>query len=424
MNALNALTRQALWAIVPCAGLWITSVLAAADAPSWPRFHGPRNDNRSTETGLLREWPDGGPKLLWTAKGIGEGFASVAIAAGLVYTDGNIDDRTVITALDLEGNIRWQVPNGKAWTGSQPGARGTPTIDGERLYHESPLGELACLDAQTGKHRWGLNILEEFGAKNTTWALAESLLVDGEHLICCPGGPRTAVVALDKRTGRIVWKSPSAGDLAGYASPVLARHDGLRIILTMTSRAVIGVDADSGELLWRHEHVTPFDENIFTPIFHDGWVLVSTGHRVGSVMLKVTVSGKKASVEEVWRSTDLDNHHGGVVLLDGYLYGSCWSPPWWTCLDWKTGKKMYEDRGVGKGSLTFADGMLYTLGEQGAMALVEAAPSGHRTISQFRLPAGGEGPVWAHPVVCGGRLYIRHGDFLYAYDIKGPSPVQ
>lgn len=259
--------------------------------------------------------------------------------------------------------------------------------------------------------------MEKFGGKNITWALAESLLIDGDHVICCPGGSETAVVALDKLSGQTIWKSPSAGDRAGYSSPALAEYQGLRMILTMTSRAIIGVNADTGDLLWRHEHITPWDENICTPIFRDGWVFTSTGHRVGSVMLEVSVSGKKASVKVVWKSVDLDSHHGGVVLLDGYLYGSRWTPQW-VCLDWKTGKTMYEDRGVGKGSLTYADGMFYTLSEQGQMGLVKATPSGHEIVSRFRLPAGGEGPAWAHPVVCGGRLHIRHGDLLYAYGIK------
>jgi outer membrane protein assembly factor BamB len=424
MNKFSAFAKQVLLGIVFWTSLGMVSPLVAADAPSWPRFRGPKADNRSIETGLLRQWPEGGPRLLWTTEGIGEGFATVAIAAGLIYTDGNIDDKTVITALDLNGKIRWQIPSGKAWTGSQPGTRGTPTIDGGRLYYESPLGEIVCLDANIGKRIWGLNILEEFDAKNITWALAESLLIDGDHVICCPGGPRAAMVALNRRTGQVVWRSPSTGDLAGYASPVLAQHNGLRMILTMTSRAIIGVNAESGDLLWRREHVTPFNENICTPLFHDGWVFTSTGHGVGSVMLKVTVSGQKASVEEVWRSTDLDNHHGGVVLLDGYIYGSCWSPRGWVCLDWRTGRKQYEERGVGKGSLTFADGMLYTLGEQAKVALVKATPAGHQIVSWFRLPAGGTGPVWAHPVVCDGRLYIRHGSFLYAYDIRSRSPVE
>lgn len=418
MYAFSALARRWLPTALLGASLGtLISPQAAAEAPFWPRFHGPQGTNMSPETGLLKQWPAGGPKLLWTAKGIGEGFATVAIADGLIYTDGNLDGKTVITALGLDGKIRWQAPNGKAWSGAQRGTRGTPTIDGDRLYHESPWGQVCCLDAKTGQAVWSLDILEKFRSKNINWALAESLLIDGDRVICCPGGPETAVVALDKATGQVVWKSPSAGDLAGYSSPALAEYHGLRMILTMTSRAIIGVNADTGDLLWRHEHITPWNENICTPIFRDGWVFTSTGHRVGSVMLKVTVNGRKASVEEHWRSVDLDNHHGGVVLLDGYLYGSRWTPQW-VCLEWKTGKTMYEDRGVGKGSLTFADGMLYTLGEQGQVGLVRAAPNAHKIVSRFRLPKGGEGPAWAHPVVCGGRLYLRHGDLLYAYDVK------
>jgi len=393
----------------------------AADAPFWPQFHGPKRDNISTETGLLKKWPAGGPKLLWTARGIGHGFSSVSMADGLIYTAGNIDEKTVITALDLDGRIRWQVENGPAWTKDKPGTRATPTIDGGRLYHKSPYGDVVCLDAKTANKIWGLNILKEFHSKNITWALAESLLIDGDHVICCPGGPETAMVALNKKTGQTVWKSPSTGDLAGYTSPVLVEYQGLRMILTMTSRAVIGVSAGTGELLWRFEHITPFDENILTPIFHDGCVFVSTP-RAGCAMVRINVQGDKASVEQVWRSKQLDNHHGGVILLDGYLYGSSYrcNNCRWICLDWKTGRMMYAERGVGKGSLTYADGMLYAFGERGTMGLVKPTPSGHKLISQFEIPQGGEGPSWAHPVVCGGRLYIRHGDFLYAYDVRGP----
>jgi outer membrane protein assembly factor BamB len=396
--------------------LGVAGGLAGADAPQWPQFHGPKRDNLSTETGLLKRWPEGGPKILWTARGVGHGYATLSIAGSTIYTSGNINGKTVISALDMDGRIRWQAENGKAWEESQPGARGTPTIDGDRLYHEAPYGDVVCLDARTGKKVWGLNILEQFRSKNTTWALAESLLVDGPRLICSPGGPETAVVALDKRDGRTIWKSPSAGDLAGYASPALAEHQGLRMILTLTSKALIGVNADTGDLLWRFEHVTPYDEMILTPIFHGGWVFIST-RTTGSVMLKVDVAGQKASVTPVWRSKDLDNHHGGVILMDGYLYGSCHGPHW-VCLEWKTGRTMYDSPGVGKGSITYADGMFYTFSEAGRMGLVKAVPTGHEVVSEFRIPEGGEGPSWAHPVVCGGRLYVRHSDFLYAYDVR------
>ena len=279
------------------------------------------------------------------------------------------------------------------------------------------MGEVACLETKTGATIWHLNILDKFGAKNIMWGLAESLLIDGEHMICCPGGPQTAMVALDKTSGKVAWKSASTGDAASYATPAVIRSGGLRIILTMTAKALIGVDADSGKLLFRHEHLTFDDINVLTPIFHAGWIFISSGYGAGSEMLKLTVRGNEAQVERVWQNKELDNHHGGVLLLDGYLYGAAFKHKW-VCLDWKKGKTMYSAAGVGKGSLTYAEGMLYTLSESAKMGLVRATPKGHEVVSQFNLPKGGEGPSWAHPVVCGGRLYIRHGDFLYAYDIR------
>jgi len=275
------------------------------------------------------------------------------------------------------------------------------------------------LDAKTGENIWALNSLEQFGGEVPRWGLCESLLIDGDRVICCPGGEETAVVALDKLTGETVWKSPTAGDIAGYATPILVEHQGLRMIITMTAKAIIGVAADDGRLLWRFEHTTPYDENILLPIFHDGHVFVST-QVTGSLKLRIDVEGDKATVEEVWRSEDLDNQHGGVLLLNGFLYGSCAAKhkAQWVCLDWKTGEMMYADRGVGKGSLTYADGMLYCLGEKGTMGLVKPTPTGHEIVSQFKIPKGPEGPSWAHPVVCDGRLYIRHADRLYAFVLR------
>jgi outer membrane protein assembly factor BamB len=416
-NSRRAVAPQLL-AIV---GLLSTGLVAAAAEPSapWPQFHGPRRDNISSDTGLRKSWPDGGPRLLWTARGIGHGFATVAIANGLIYTAGNLGDRTVISALDLEGRIRWQSPNGRDWQQPVPGTRSTPTLDGDRLYHQNPWGDVVCLDAATGKQHWTVNILDLFHSKHINWGQAESLLVDGDRLICSPGGPETAMAALDKRTGRLVWKSPSSGDLAGYCSPVLAECQGLRILMTLTSQALIGVDADRGSLLWRFPHETPFEEMITMPVYHDGHVAIST-RTTGTVLLKITVEGKKASVAEVWRSENLDNQHGGVILLDGFLYGACHvrNNARWVSLDWATGRQQYAERGIGKGSATYADGCLYCLNERRGVAMVRATPKAHEILSQFVLPEGGEGPTWAHPVVCGGRLYLRHSDYLYAYDVR------
>jgi outer membrane protein assembly factor BamB len=385
----------------------------------WPQFHGPNRDNISAEKGLLKKWPNEGPELLWTSRGLGHGYSTVSIAEGMIYTAGNIEKETVITALNMDGEELWQVKNGKGWTGDRPGTRGTPTIDGDRLYHESPLGDVVCLQAKKGEKIWELNILDKFQSKNINWALSESLLVDGNNLICCPGGPQTCMVALDKNTGAVVWKAPSTNEPAGYASPIVVEYEGLRIIITLTLKGMIGVNANTGELLWHVEHVSYADENVFTPIFHDGHVFISS-IKAGSVKWKINVKDGKASVEEIWRSKELDNHHGGGVLINGYIYASSciYNGLKWICLDWETGEKMYEDKGIGKGSLTYADGLLYMLSENRAVGLVRPTPDSYELISSFKIPTGGKGNSWAHPVVCGGRLYIRHGDFLYAYNVR------
>ena len=413
-----AITRQSI-SIMLISSI-LTSVACAANQDSfWPQFHGPNRDNLSTEKGLLKKWPEKGPALLWTAQGLGHGYSSVSIAAGMIYTAGSIEKDTVITALSLDGKVLWQVKNGKAWTGDRPGTRGTPTIDGGRLFHQSPLGNLLCLEAKTGDRIWEFNILEKFQSKTPNWAMAESLLVDGDHLISCPGGPQTCMVALNKKTGSVVWKAPSTGELAGYASPALVEYQGLRIVITLTLKGMIGVNADTGELLWHVKHESYADENVMIPIFHDGHVFIST-LQAGSVKWKINVKDGKASLEEVWRTQELDNHHGGVLLINGNLYGTSTfrNSKLWICLDWETGRNKHMDKGVGKGSLTYADGMLYTLSIDSVMGLVRPTPMGHELVSSFKIPEGGKDNSWAHPVVCGGRLYIRHSEFLYAYSVR------
>jgi outer membrane protein assembly factor BamB len=396
------------------------STAAAPSMPCWPQFHGPKGDNISLETGLLKRWPANGPKLLWTSKGIGDGFGCPSIATGLIFVSGNANGKTTIAAMDLDGHIQWQTPAGDAWTGDHSGARGTPTIDGERLYHESPLGQVVCLDAKTGREIWSVNVLKEFDAANITWGLAESVLVDGDRVICCPGGKKTSVVALDKNTGKTVWAAKSTGDLANYATPSIIEYRGLRIVLTMNQKALIGVNARNGDLLFRHPHETQYDVNATSPTFHDGQIFITSGYGSGSEMVKLLVDGKKASVEPVWQSKELDNHHGGVVLLDGYLYGAAHQRNGgrWICLAWNDGTKQYAEKGVGKGSLTYADGMLYCWSENGQVGLVPATPEKHEPVSRFAVAPGGDGPTWAHPVVCGGRLYLRHGNVLHAYDVR------
>ena len=412
--------KRQIFSLIFILSLILTSIAYPARQDSfWPQFHGPNRDNISTEKNLLKKWPENGPALLWTAKGLGHGYSSISIADGMIYTAGSIEKNTVIIALNLEGRILWQVKNGKPWTGDRPGTRGTPTIDGNRLYHQSPHGDLICLNAKTGDRIWEFNIIEKFKSKIPNWALAESLLVDGNHLISCPGGPQTCMVAINKKTGSVVWKAPGIGEPAGYASPALFEHKGLRIITTLTLKSMIGVNADTGELLWRIKHESYADENVMMPIFHDGEVFIST-LKAGSVKWKLNVKDGKVSLEEIWRTEELDNHHGGVILINGNLYGTSTfrNRNLLVCLDFKTGRNKYMDKCVGKVSLTYADGMLYALSIDGVMGLVRPTPAGHELVSSFEIPKGGKGNSWAHPVVCGGKLYIRHGEFLYAYSLR------
>jgi len=411
-----------LLAVVLVEAVLLTAAADAfpAEAPSWPQFHGPNRDNRSAETGLLKQWPEGGPRLLWTASGLGEGFATVAIAGGRIVTAGNLGDATVITALDPTGKTLWRTPNGPAGRHDYPGSRGTPTLDGDRLYHESPNGDVVCLETANGKRLWGLNILETFDGRNIRWGLAESLLVDGDRVVCVPGGEKVAMAALDKRTGKTVWTCPGTGDKPGYASPILVDYQGLRQIVTLMSASVVGVHADTGALLWRHEHKAYEDETISTPVFHDGLIAVATLGPGAARCLRLIVDGQTASAEQAWHTPALDNHHGGILALDGYIYGTKVRGTW-VCLDFKTGQPTYTAKGVGKGALTYADGMLYAYSEKGVVGLVKATPDQHVVVSHFRIPQGGKGPSWAHPVVCGGRLYLRHGDLLFCYDIRGEA---
>jgi outer membrane protein assembly factor BamB len=415
--------KEAAPAVPATASPPVAAAPVAAAPGTWPRFHGLSGYALPEEQGLLKSWPDAGPALVWKATGLGHGYSSVTLADGQIYTAGNIErdgkTQNVVTALGMDGKTRWQTAVGQGWTKDYPGTRSTPTIDGDRIYYETPLGDVGCLEAKSGRKLWEVNILQQFDAENIQWALAESVLVDGPRVVVCPAGKKASVAALDKMTGKTVWTAKSTGDKAGYGSPTLGVYQGLRMIFTMTSKAVIGVNADTGELLWRYGHETAYDVNACNPIFHDGGVFISTGYRAGSVMLKLAVSGGKAAVEKAWDSKELDNQHGGVLLVGDYLYGSTHNigNGRWVCLDWKTGKRKYFEKGVGKGAVAFADGMLYTLSEKRDVGLAEATPTGHKLVGKFKLPSGGEGPSWAHPVVCGGRLYLRHDDVLFVYNV-------
>jgi len=396
----------------------------ATSANDWPQFHGPNQDNKSAEAGLLKQWPEGGPKLLWTASGIGKGYSSVTVAGGVIYTAGMIEEQTFVFAFGKDGKMKWKVVNGASWKPGErmrwarkyDGSRGTPTVHKGTVYHLAEMGRLAALDAKTGREIWTADLFEKFDSQTPKYGLCESVRIEGDKLICCPAGAKGYMVALDRKTGELVWGNTELSDPVGYCSAVFGDLAGARQVITMSAKAVFGVGVKTGKLLWQVPHTNMRSNSATDPVIHDGHVYATTGYGGGSILIKLSGTDSGVRAEKVWSSKLLDNHHGGVVFLDGYLYGSGHKSPGWFCLDFKTGGPKYQV--PGKGSLTYADGMLYCLSEKGLMELVEATPDARRVVSSFQVPSGGEGAYWAHPVVCGGRLYLRHADKLYAYDIK------
>ncbi len=322
------------------------SLLAAE--PAWPAFHGPKADNISTDTGLLKTWPEGGPKLLWRAEDIGNtefpGYSGVVIADGRVFTTGNVkvdgdekDEKkahSFLFALDFKtGKELWRYDNGPGWTDGPkfPGDRNTPTIDGNRVYAFSALGMLACVEAESGKEIWKRNLREEADATLPNWAYAESPVVDGDLIVCWPGGKKASVMALNKRTGEVVWTTPSIDEVAGYATMIAFEQDGLRIYANMTQRGFLAVNAKNGEKLFYHKHPAKYDINATMPYYFDGKILLSSGYgTTGTVLLKLTVDGENASVEQIWHQKKLDNQHGlsfwtvtytGRPIITGVAFG-------------------------------------------------------------------------------------------------------
>jgi outer membrane protein assembly factor BamB len=314
------------------------------------------------------------------------------------------------------GQIVWSKPLGPAGNNDRgPGPRGTPTIDGDRVFALSENGDLASLNASDGTILWQRNILRDFGGRNISWDISESPLIDGNRVIVSPGGRDSTVVALDKLTGKTVWTSKGLSDEAGYASAIAADIGGIRTLMTFTSRAGVGLRASDGKLMWRYTPVANGTANIATPVYFNGKVFYTSDYDTGGALLNLTPVSGEVKAAEAYFTRNMQNHHGGVVLVNGYLYG--FSSSILTALHFDTGKVAWRDRSVGKGSLTYADGHLYVLSEVNTVGLVEATPEGYREKGRFYIPDSGL-PSWAHPVVSGGRLYIRNQNSLAAYDVQ------
>jgi outer membrane protein assembly factor BamB len=387
--------------------------VSVCQADDWPQWRGPNRDGISRETGLLGSWPAGGPKLVWKAAGLSEGYSAIAVVGGRIYTQGQRGDDQFVMAYDAAaGKKIWETRAGRAFRERRGhGPRGTPTVEGERLYALSADGTLVCLETATGKKIWEQNIVEKFHGEVPHWGISESPLIDGEKLIVTPGGSGASIVALNKADGKLIWKSP--GDRAAYSSPIVVNSGGVKQYVTLTSNAAVGVSAATGEQLWRYAQVANNVANVATPIFANDHVFVSTDYGTGCALLRLAPKTGKAS--EVYFNREMRNHHASSILIGKHLYG--FSSQILTAMDMMTGNVAWRDRSVGKGNMTYADGHFYVMSERGDVALVEATPEAYKEKGRFSIPQGSFN-TWTPPVVANGRLYLREQDNLYCFDVR------
>jgi outer membrane protein assembly factor BamB len=405
---------------------------AAAGAADWPQWRGPQRDGISQETGLLKEWPATGPRLVWEAKEIGSGYSTPAVVGERIYLISNTgtDDEFALVLSVADGKKIWSTHLGKVGPnqGQQyPGSRSTPTVDGNHVYALGSDGDLACLDAASGNLIWKKNLRSSFGGKPGLWAYAESPLVDGNVLVCTPGGESATLVALEKNTGDVIWKSAvPEGDRAGYASAIVVDAGGVKQYVQFLGKGLVGVDAKTGKSLWRYNQTAKGSmANIPTPVAKAGYIYTSTGQG-GAGLVELKGEGSSLSAEQIYFAKDLPRSIGGAVRLGDYLYGT--NDRGLMCAEFATGKMKWQNKCVGAGSVCYADGRLYVHGELGDVALVEATPDAFREKGRVTPP---DQPThakmekaWAYPIIANGRLYLRDLGRLWCYDVRDPGAAQ
>jgi outer membrane protein assembly factor BamB len=393
------------------------SPVTAAD---WPGWRGPQRDGKSTEQGLATQWPEQGPPLLWKIENAGEGFSTPSVVQDRIYLMGNRDGEEWVLAMDARANGKqlWATSLGKVrHNGSgYPGPRSTPTIAGQRLYTLGMNGDLVCLKVSDGELLWRRDLVGEFGGKIPNWGYSESVLVDGPWVVCTPGGEQTTLVALDKSSGETIWKSPGGND-AAYASPIGITVDGVKHYVQFTSSGVVGVAARDGHDLWRYDAPSNGTANVATPLNQGRHVFAASGYGTGGGRVDLRSEGNGFVAEETYFTRDMKNHHGGLILHERYIYG-CNDPRLLSCLDWRTGEVVWRNRTCGKCSLLMADGMLIARSDDGQVSLVKADPEGFELRGRFEQPEEAGPPTWPHPVISGGRLYLRDQNLLFCYDVS------
>ncbi len=388
------------------------------------QWRGPERDGHFPAEGLLKSWPENGPEQILEVEGIGKGWSSPVLAGNTIYTSGMIDTLDYLTALDMEGNILWQVPYGRSWNRSFPDTRSTPLIEDDRIYVQSGTGRLVCIDRNSGEEKWAVEVDKDFETEYHSWGNSETPLIVDNLVICSPGGQKTSVVAFDKMSGEPVWQTPSLGGPRAYASATIYEYKDFRYILAVIGTHLLAIHPENGEIAWNYRYhdpeLTDRDGLIWTntPIYKDDEIFLTMGYDYPAVMLKMDSLG--TSVKEKYTGRTLDNHHHGVILHDEHIYGSNWfnnKQGRWVCKVWDTGEIKYVDPWDTKGSLVMADGLLYAYNERGNVGLIKPDPEGFEVISEFRITKGA-GPHWAHPFIGDGNLLIRHGDVLMVYDIQ------
>lgn len=433
------LSRSLVVATLAGALVALTSLaLPLAAAPpggNWPQWRGPQRDGVSTETGLLASWPAGGPPKLLTVTGLGRAFSSVAVAGGRIYTMGDRASGQYVIALDEEtGKQVWATRIGNVYNSPDDfnGPRGTPTTDGELLYAIGTEGQLVCLETATGRERWRKSLERDFdGQMMSGWNWSESPLVDGDRVVVTPGGGKAGIVALEKISGKEIWRSavprfgPRGNDGAGYSSIVISNGGGVKQYVQLMGRGVLGVRASDGRFLWGNNEVANNIANISTPLVSGNFVFASTSYDAGSVMVELSPApeGRATATKKYFISPGVfQNHHGGFVLIGGHIYGGHGlSQGFPVCIELATGKSMWQRaRGAGTGSaaVVAAEGHVYFRYQNGMVALVEASPAGYKEKGSFQIP-NPHTLSWPHPVIAGGRLYLREQDALHVYNIKG-----
>ena len=391
------------------------SASATENAPT--RWRGPYGNGIYPEVGLLKEWQVDGPGIIWKFDSLGQGFSSAVERSGYLYTTGMTDTSGYLFKFSTDGELIYKVPYGPEWTENYYGARGSPVIVGKKVYLESGRGKLVCLNSADGRIIWSKELWADFGGKYVRWGMNETPVIDGDVIYATPGGPVHNVIALNRHSGALIWSCPGKGEPAAYCTPLLFEHDGRKILTTHTASHLIGIDAQSGELLWSQHCPTEFSSDPNTPLYDDGGIYFLTGFDKGGGKLALDDDGIADSL--VWRNEILRFSVGGAILIDGYIYESFEqnSRLTWRCVDWNTGEEKYVSRDLGPGNAIYADGMFYCYTIRGELALVKADSSGFEVVSKTKVNMGSAQHI-AQLTISNGNLYLRHGSALIAYRVK------